>query len=72
LEVSIGCASNRSFVSPGPTRAPPLQWPSGSTASLHVAPLRRVHDDAQSYANSGILRRGMMSALGHKRTFALQ
>jgi hypothetical protein len=41
------------------------------TASLHLAP-GRVHGGDQSYANSGILRRGMMSALGQKPTYALQ
>jgi hypothetical protein len=33
---------------------------------------RAVHGAGQSYANSGILRRGMMSALGQKQTFAPQ
>jgi hypothetical protein len=39
------------------------------TASLHLAP-RAVYGGGQSYANSGILRRGMMSALGQKQTCA--
>ena len=38
----------------GPTLALLLGRLSASTTSLHVAPLWRVHDDAQSYANLGL------------------
>src|SRR5215510_13565254 len=48
LEVGGGYASSRRFVRLGPSYALPLYRLSAFTASLHVAPLRRVHDDAQS------------------------
>src|SRR5262245_55044593 len=47
----------------------PLTGCTAFTASLHP---RAVHGGSQSYPNSGILRRGMMSALGQKQTYAVQ
>jgi hypothetical protein len=54
--------------------APPWADPLPAVRFHRVAAcrsLRRVHGGGQSYANSGILRRGMMSALGQKQTFAV-
>ncbi len=46
------CTCSRHFANFGlRPLALPLRWLSANTASLHVARLRRVHDDAQSYAN---------------------
>jgi hypothetical protein len=69
LEIGGRYARGRRFASLAPDRAPTLGRPYAFTASLHLAP-RAVH--GQSYANSGILRRGMMSALGQKQTYAVQ
>src|SRR5262249_26966204 len=54
LELGSQYPCDRRITSLGPTRAPPLCRLFASTASLHVAPLRRVHDDVQSYANLGL------------------
>src|SRR5262249_12456177 len=61
----------RRFASLGPNRALPFGRLSASTGSLHVAPLRWVHDDAQSYQILAFAP-WQMSALGQKRTFAVQ
>jgi hypothetical protein len=48
LEVGGRYARRRRFAGFRPCRVPPLHRPSTSTGPLHVAPLRRVHDDTQS------------------------